>query len=764
MRDANDLFSASAASLWGTMISNGGVAGFRIPDYQRTYDWSTEKIGRLLEDCANSLTSLAHNDESHTFLGTLILVRERSEPAFDGVSLGVVDGQQRLTTLLIASCVLAEYLIELLPTVETLSPDTRRWLRSEVEFQLDQLSSCALGKLPGRGSSFPYPRLVRHVDNRAKSRRDAEYRSLIATFLMGFSDFYASESDTAPLELRTPRNDGEALRFKQNYEFIRAQLRHLARADGSSGEIDCEPIAPAQFARKGMRSLFDKLTALPNDAARNRALSEIASAGAHEAIVRAVLLSSYITQRVVLTRVETEDEDAAFDIFDALNTTGEPLTAVETFRPRIIQLSGPQSGSDLDETRAALEDLDEVLNLRFSSTEAKQSETKDAVVTFALYFDGSKESRELSAQRRYLRSRFDRLGDVHDRRRFVVALRDISMFRSRFWDRDAIRAATAHGQKSHIESLQLCFSLLNDMNTSLALPILARYWVSSETTGRIGEFAAATRAVTAFLVLRRAATGSTSGIDALFRSVMSQRTEHGDPLCIGTNFSNKLLDVKSLRALLRGLLRGANTGFNDKSDWVSLAGQTPVATASRPLSRFLLLAASTHTACEDPRNGMITRKDVRPSTETAYLTYENWISDAYRTVEHVAPDANPGTGWPTDIYKNPSTRHLLGNLTLLPQQENSRAGNRSWPAKRVFYSALAEKRETEQKRFLEEAEGLGFKFTSTTKKLLASGNRLHHLDSVRDVDAWDSVLILKRTENLLSLAWDHIEPWLMVEQ
>ena len=48
--------------------------------------------------------------ESYTFLGTIILVVEKSEPSFDGNSLSVVDGQQRLTTLILLCCVLIEEL------------------------------------------------------------------------------------------------------------------------------------------------------------------------------------------------------------------------------------------------------------------------------------------------------------------------------------------------------------------------------------------------------------------------------------------------------------------------------------------------------------------------------------------------------------------------------------------------------------------------------------------------------------------------------
>ena len=120
MQPVSDLFEAKADNFWETMTSYGGNVGFRVPEYQRTYDWSQEKIKRLLEDCLNGFYYLSNKAEresdksereSYTFLGTLILVKEKSEPSFDGASLSVVDGQQRLTTLILLCCALIEELL-----------------------------------------------------------------------------------------------------------------------------------------------------------------------------------------------------------------------------------------------------------------------------------------------------------------------------------------------------------------------------------------------------------------------------------------------------------------------------------------------------------------------------------------------------------------------------------------------------------------------------------------------------------------------------
>ena len=77
MDEISNLFRAYANGFRDTMAGQyGGSVGFRIPEYQREYNWGEENIGRLLENIRNGLNYLTvpNNDESYTFLGTLILV------------------------------------------------------------------------------------------------------------------------------------------------------------------------------------------------------------------------------------------------------------------------------------------------------------------------------------------------------------------------------------------------------------------------------------------------------------------------------------------------------------------------------------------------------------------------------------------------------------------------------------------------------------------------------------------------------------------
>lgn len=74
---------------------------FRIPDYQRPFAWDDKNFNELIDDlCA------AQKDQQY-FLGTLVLHKRDDKNNYD-----VVDGQQRLTSLLILFSVLRDIVME----------------------------------------------------------------------------------------------------------------------------------------------------------------------------------------------------------------------------------------------------------------------------------------------------------------------------------------------------------------------------------------------------------------------------------------------------------------------------------------------------------------------------------------------------------------------------------------------------------------------------------------------------------------------------
>ena len=759
MQQVKNLFEAEAANLSGTMCCHASKAGFKIPDYQRTYDWKTENIKRLLEDCLDGFYYLSQPriKESYTFLGTIILVKELSaEPTFDGKSLIVVDGQQRLTTLCLLCCVLIECINAHTSDIDILQQNMKEWLEEEIQFHLDVLFECVVGQLPERGKIFPYPRIVRDGDYRARQHKDADYHSNIARFLKDFSDYYQNMKDTfSPDEKNT--------RLFENYTYIKEQI------DLSMQNKDCkleyQGVSCRDFERAGLRGLFEKLNSVGASQEQDRTLSEISKKPHVENLIRLILFSSYLTKCVVLTRVETQDENYAFDIFDALNTTGEPLTALETLRPKIIEFEKKLNGYDGSESQQHLNNIKRHLDDVFIDTDKRQKATKELLVSFALYLEGHKLSLNLNSQRTYLRSKFSSVssGDgANLKRRFVSSISDIAEFRHCYWSADEIRKLDSlHPSLDDRDVMKLCIEFIRDMNTSLAIPVLARYWVQYRNNNDEDAFFAAIKSLTAFIALRRAVTGNTGGIDSDFRRLMQNPPDvGGDPLCVGVDHSNNLISVDAFKKELSEYLSKERINITEASEWIDKVSNVPLASHSRPLCRFLLLAAAHNARSVDDDPGLMSRYDLKISEERNFFNFKVWDGENYATVEHVAPESDSGSGWDVEIYRQPSTRHTIGNLLLLPKDENSAIGNSSWRKKKIFYTALAAATKEETNISLNKAKDEGFAFKKRTEEMLLEGKRLHLLDPVIRVGEWNKEFIERRTQNILELAWDTISPWL----
>ena len=633
-------------------------------------------------------------------------------------------------------------------------------MRQEIESLTEALFQCTSGYLTQRGTPTAFPRVVRErVDNRANTYRGSEYRSNIASFLREFSQYYLdfNANSNPQFDYKLDAKDEIAV----NFDYLTRQVkRYIYGSDETdetrpNSDIDSDLVLRSAFEKQSMRRLFHKLNVLPDQNEQNRALAMVANNDRTEGFVRLVLFSWYLLKCVVITRVETDDEKYAFDIFDALNTTGQPLTALETFKPLVVQWENQQYQYFGSSSEHQFGRLEADLNDRYPKTEDRQRETKNLLVSFALYHSGRKLGFDLGGQRSFLRTGFQSLRDSEEAARgFVTGVADIGEFRRHYWAQDGIAGLDARHPTNIMltDDLKLCLAFISDMNTSLAIPAIARYWIQYKESGDESVFVAAVRSLAAFLALRRAVTGGTGGIDANFRSLMGDLCiTSGKPLPSNSNLNQKLRDY----------LQKPRIGITNKEAWVNGAREISLGSSSaNHLCRFLLFAAADGAKPDLDNPGKWTRDNVIPSRQIEFLNYRVWNLQDYSTVEHVAPDSNPGGGWDPKIYELPTTRHTIGNLVLLPQSENSSVGNATWNKKKLFYAALRAEAKDEREGLVEQAEREGFRFTPTTKQLLASRGRLHLLDSLDNVEEWTQEFIRDRGDNILRLAWDRIGPWI----
>lgn len=770
MKKISELFVAEASSPSETSLLHNGSVGFRIPEYQRQYDWSRENIQRLFYDCLSGfyrLSTSPHAD-AFTFLGTLILVDEKQkEVDFTGNSVAVVDGQQRLTTVTLFACALYERLFVGLEQLRAAALDKTAldWLELESDERLAGLMQCVVGHQQIRGhKTFPFPRIIRSNDQRGRSPQTSEYRSPIGRLLYGFAE-YGNQEELTEFVPPALGNGTDAVRLGENFRFIRDLVANLNNADWYA-DTECEQVEIGWLPRAGYQSLFERLDdVIKGDSAQGRTMSDIIKCSQVHDFVRTLLFAAYFSRCVVLTRVRTDDESAAFDIFDALNTTGEPLTALETLKPRVIQFENTHGGYSGSASEAAFVRIKECIDDVFGDTAKKQSETKDLIVGFALYIEGAKLPLHLAAQRNFLRTRYDKSSGTsrQNGQRFVRSLADMAEFRHYYGTKEGIEELARFHPAHEVDEIQLLASFIRDTKTKLALPILARYWSPQLKGDGGGDFLAAIRAVAAFLALRRAASGGTAGIDSDFRAIMAPKNGSSKRfgLSAGVEADIPVLSISDLRTAFRTLLASSRLKIQDRDKWIAQVVDNPLYSQSKELARFMLLVAANHAKTSEAEPGCWTKDGVKVSAHiNNFLDYKTWTSDLYATVEHIAPDSEQAKGWDQAIYANTILRHSLGNLVLLPQKENGAIGNDSWARKRVFYMALTEETKDGQDKRLEEAKAMGLGFTKYTTEIVQSGTRLSLLDPLRDLTTWNRGLIESRARNIAALNWDHLWPWL----
>ena len=95
-----------------------------------------------------------------------------------------------------------------------------------------------------------------------------------------------------------------------------------------------------------------------------------------------------------------------------MNTTGEPLTAFETFKPKVIQDIG--IGTYYNGTPALkvyLEKIETVLE-KSNKEQIKKSLTSDLIIAYASLWSHEKMSKKLSDQRQFFRQNYDHLAGV----------------------------------------------------------------------------------------------------------------------------------------------------------------------------------------------------------------------------------------------------------------------------------------------------------------------------------------------------------------
>lgn len=799
---AQKIFEADSESLYDFVSKNG--RGLYIPPYQRDYAWDKANVERLIDDTVQGLNALLKRpDESITFLGTIIAMNDAKKSTISplvknqvyGQVMTVIDGQQRLTTLLMMCLALLVEIevqwAELKKCKVTISDETKTWIETRVNDTRGLLSQMlSEEQRNGEGEFRHFPKMIRaFMDTWSYESDKASYESPIAWLLFEYVK-YSRKADANWSKFLTDlqksaegaSNEAERKHFIKMMKVLRAKLKALPTDDEFPKLLEIARDTSKQdmlFDEEFPKAMQGALEAILSKQSHGMMLGEsggleleVDDARAKKwwesatELISLLFFAKFALERITLVVVTATTEDFAFDVFEALNTTGQPLTAIETFTPKVVQSVGLANYNASEEKRQI--EIAFTYLKRATKAEERQKRSAELLVAFALAERGEKRSKNLAEQRRFMRDTFDGYKTRPEQQSFIKHLADLSHFFDGVWV-DGKKPPQIAGTALQ-DPLALCIRFLVDLDHTITAPLLAQYAAEivaakNDPDARktaVDEFTHVVKAVTAFTVLWRASRTNTDRIEQVYRDIMSKpSTEFGVPaLARGLRGANPLPQASAIQKVLAARLQAdrTNGGANitGKQEWIDKVVAQPLYDVNVTLARFVLLVAF-HDSVENDSGMLVVGKENSHPT----LTLENWVSDRYTTVEHIAPQSKP-KGWAKDLYDDEQYERL-GNLTLLPLNANQSLSDRPWGHKRDLFGALAASTAADAAAVIESMKAKGVDVSKVANGIHA-GRYLPHVRVLSKVEGeWNLAAVDKRGRELADLAWCRLAPWLALE-
>ena len=617
--------------------------GFFVPLYQREYTWEQDNINQLFDDLVLGILELASDDgdTATSFLGTTIFVplhdktdtvRAGEERAQPSQVLLVIDGQQRISTIALLAIRLVAHLRHLERKLQT---ETGEPYAALLHHTSDTVK--ALRKLyavePGRGASPRYkPKVIRATDDRWTHRGDDTcYRSPVACYIARFIRVPEANAGMACL----PEDAG---RVRSNVRLIDRWLDRVSDAHVSGSQLhghfpSGSAIAGERVQKDVLGFSNEKIAVMVNSATRG----ERDKVHWGTSLYQLFVLAYYLLQRCVINRLYPTREEWGFDMFQALNATGTPLTAMETFLPQVMQAEQAEGNEWISTTSAACFDRIEKLFDKTTSNQAKNRRTNDLLGAFRLCHDGEKLPNRFSAQRRWMTLCYEKVAEnIQDKRVYVRHLAGVADFyRFAWYMEDVEKPNIVRGLEDHEEGDLASFLVqyLKDANSKLSAPILARYYVQMLNDPELeDEFVAVAKACAAFFTLVRSARSTTSGLDDIYRRFFRGGKS---PFPVDSHsWKRGAAEVRAsdLKRYFRDALKNRKVGSKDA--WMTSSDGVLLYRELKKVVRFVLFVAS-HDRVRDSSRPGLTKGGNR--NVCSLLSLAQWRSKDLKSIEHVAP-------------------------------------------------------------------------------------------------------------------------------
>ncbi|GAD88826.1 hypothetical protein VHA01S_010_00520 [Vibrio halioticoli NBRC 102217] len=776
MQKSLDIFKAEPQSVFDVICERKNT-GFYMPAYQRPYSWEESHIKDLFSDCENVFRNLLESPDAIIFLGSILSVDDSSALTIyplvkrhppTHIKL-IIDGQQRLSTLILIILCLNERLRLLLATlkkaIKSEEDDDIKDVLDELRQVVAQLmidTSNTVVETTAEHEVYKFlPKIVRsQIDCWGRNEKKARYDSPISEVLSAYQRHIVNQRDSTVFKaLDLSLMSSSAKRVVNNIKEIRKQLDCVQKGFEfklPGGDVE-EKVNISDLV--GVETL-DICLDFPIDEDLQKASENHPKVAD---IIYITAFAKFLLHRVCLTYVEVNNESYAFDMFEALNTTGEPLTAIETFVPKVIEHIGNKRRDGVleDELEASMDLLNSITE-RFESiikSKEKNDKTKALILAFVRAYQGKVKVTSLRDQRDAMLKSYENC-HYNDKDEYLVQLSKTADFLFDHWQ------ATIPDVGSLVESEEqdignLCLRYLVDMKHDIVQSLLVQFILLDEKYETVGteysSFVKVLKAVTAFSVLWRAMSGGADGIDGVYKKLYERGItahEEGYQLSNG-NLTSEKFDADAIKRFFKDELEiKINSKGSPKETieekWLDICSKQQILTKAKSIK--LLLLAGMHGI---ELNDLAYELSDRASAQ--FLSPMMWELLSSKDVIKKVFNGGSTEGWGEDIIANPEEFNKIGNVLIDVRNGVSTTNPPSWyNLKQHLLQALSNDSISNIEDILS-ADGV----VSTEAMRNASILMLEtKFVDITFADEWTKQQIDERTILLLSNAWRNLTEWL----
>ena len=347
-------------------------------------------------------------------------------------------------------------------------------------------------------------------------------------------------------------------------------------------------------------------------------------------------------------------ENYAIDIFNTFNSTGEPLTAFEVLKSFVYKKAEENQGRYMTDK---LNEIEASLN-RMKMKRNKQIKYTDRLLLFLtmmhkeLHTDKFTSFRDKKITLDDIANKYR--GNIPDYIRSIYDLHEFTIEKIA-WEEPRKSANIFKSSEAAV-----CFDFLKSISHDRTIPILFKFATSEERD-------AVVKACAAFTCLWRgvAADAATDRIDNQYKMITQE--------LFSGNYS-----AEGLKNTFRDHLSGkwqnkkGDPRHRTRQEWIKEFAAVNIYKRIK-LARFILFVAFHKSTFDSYERRLVKAK-------LNFITTDNYREYDYKTIEHIVPQS----------YK---AINRIGNLVLLPQAINAKAGKQDFVAKRKIYQQCLEKKD-----------------------------------------------------------------------